>query len=56
MGHNTNVSKTLIPHYLFFFELVLVLVPCQISVTDMWRVDICKSSTSKTVFGLWKEF
>lgn len=51
MGHDTNDSKTLIPHYLYFFELVLVLVPCQISVTDMWHVDI-----RKMVFGLWKEF
>lgn len=56
MGHNTNDSKTLIPHYLFFSELVLVLVLCQIRVTDMWHVDIRKSSTSKTVFGSWKEF
>lgn len=50
------IPKQLIPHDLFFFELVLLLVPCRISVTDVWRVDIHKSSTSKTVFGLWKEF
>lgn len=51
MRHNTNDSKTLILHYLLFSELVPVLVLCHIRVTDMWHVDIHKSSTSKN--GFW---